>query len=49
MSDKKSSGLGRGLAALLDEAARPGAARAGTESAGEALRPSERAARSQAV
>jgi ParB family chromosome partitioning protein len=36
MSDKKSSGLGRGLAALLDEAARPGAARTGTESAGEA-------------
>ncbi|MGN6156126.1 MAG: ParB/RepB/Spo0J family partition protein [Sphingomicrobium sp.] len=28
MSDKKSSGLGRGLAALLDEAARPGASRA---------------------
>lgn len=29
MSEKKSSGLGRGLAALLDEAARPGAARQG--------------------
>ena len=28
MSDKKSSGLGRGLAALLDEAARPGAPKA---------------------
>ena len=36
MSDKKSSGLGRGLAALLDEAARPVAARAGSESGGEA-------------
>lgn len=28
MSDKRSSGLGRGLAALLDEAARPGSAKA---------------------
>jgi hypothetical protein len=28
MSDKKSSGLGRGLAALLDEASRPGASKA---------------------
>jgi ParB family chromosome partitioning protein len=35
MSDKKSSGLGRGLAALLDEAARPGAAKAQDEGAGE--------------
>ena len=32
MSEKKSSGLGRGLAALLDEAARPGAAKAQADS-----------------
>lgn len=42
MSDKKSSGLGRGLAALLDEAARPAAARqhgaAADESAGSGVR-----------
>jgi len=35
MSDKKSSGLGRGLAALLDEAARPGAGKVSTRSGGE--------------
>jgi ParB family chromosome partitioning protein len=35
MSDKKSSGLGRGLAALLDEAARPGASKAHEEPSGE--------------
>lgn len=35
MSDKKSSGLGRGLAALLDEASRPGAAKAQTQSPDE--------------
>jgi ParB family chromosome partitioning protein len=35
MSDKKSSGLGRGLAALLDEAARPGAGKVSTQSGGE--------------
>ena len=37
MSDKKASGLGRGLAALLDEAVRPaGAAKGEGEAAGEA-------------
>ncbi|HWI76491.1 MAG TPA: ParB/RepB/Spo0J family partition protein [Sphingomicrobium sp.] len=36
MSDKKSSGLGRGLAALLDEAARPSSANAPAESARDA-------------
>ena len=35
MSDKKSSGLGRGLAALLDEAARPAVSRAEGEASGE--------------
>jgi ParB family chromosome partitioning protein len=35
MSDKKSSGLGRGLAALLDEAARPAAAKVQTDSGSE--------------
>jgi ParB family chromosome partitioning protein len=38
MSDKRSSGLGRGLAALLDEAARPGSAKtpAGAEGGADA-------------
>ena len=31
MSEKRASGLGRGLAALLDEAARPAAARDATD------------------
>ncbi len=35
MTDKRSSGLGRGLAALLDEAARPGTAKAQDGSADE--------------
>ncbi len=35
MSDRKSSGLGRGLAALLDEASRPGVAKTQNESGGE--------------